>query len=53
LGDATASYETGPWRLALNVNNLADKDYIATCLSRGDCWFGQRRRIVLTADYRW
>lgn len=53
LLDAMASYETGAWRFALNLNNLADKDYIATCLSRGDCWFGQRRRVVLTADYRW
>lgn len=53
LADAMASYETGPWRFALNLNNLADKDYIATCLARGDCWFGQRRKIVLTADYRW
>lgn len=53
VGDATASYETGPWRFALNVNNLTDKAYIATCLARGDCWFGQRRRVVLSADYRW
>jgi iron complex outermembrane receptor protein len=53
LFDAMASYVTGPWRFALNVNNLTDKDYIATCLSRGDCWFGQRRKATLTADYRW
>ncbi len=53
LVDAMASYETGAWRFALNVNNLGDKDYIATCLARGDCWFGQRRRVVLSADYRW
>jgi iron complex outermembrane receptor protein len=53
LMDAMASYETGPWRFALNLNNLTDKPYIATCLARGDCWFGQRRKVVLTADYRW
>lgn len=53
LMDAMASYETGNWRFALNLNNLADKDYLATCLARGDCWFGQRRKVVLTADYRW
>lgn len=53
LFDAMASYETGPWRYALNINNLADKDYIAVCLARGDCWFGSRRKVVLTADYRW
>ena len=53
LMDAMASYENGNWRFAFNLNNLADKDYIATCLARGDCWFGQRRKVVLTADYRW
>lgn len=53
LFDAMASYETGPWRFALNVNNLTDKDYIAVCLARGDCWFGQHRKAVLTVDYRW
>jgi iron complex outermembrane receptor protein len=53
LYDAMASYDTGPWRFALNLNNLSDKKYIATCLARGDCWFGQRRKAVLSAAYRW
>lgn len=53
LFDAMAAYETGPWRLAVNANNLADKDYIATCLARGDCWFGQRRTITSTLTYLW
>lgn len=53
LFDAMASYETGPWRIALNVNNLTDDDYLAVCLARGDCWFGQRRKATLTVDYRW
>lgn len=52
LFDWMTAYETGPWRFALNVNNLTDKDYIATCLARGDCWFGQRRKAVLTASLR-
>lgn len=30
LFDAAARYDTGPWRLALNVSNLLDKDYVAT-----------------------
>lgn len=53
LFDAMASYETDSWRFALNANNLADKSYIAVCLARGDCWFGQRRRVVMSAAYRW
>lgn len=53
LWDAMASYDMGAWRFALNANNLTDKSYIATCLARGDCWFGQRRRIVGSVTYRW
>jgi iron complex outermembrane receptor protein len=48
-----ASYDMSAWRFSLNANNLADKEYIAVCLSRGDCWFGPRRRIVGAVTYRW
>jgi iron complex outermembrane receptor protein len=47
------SYSSGPWRLALNVTNLADKVQISTCLARGDCFYGQRRTAALTARYAW
>jgi iron complex outermembrane recepter protein len=53
LFDAMAAWETGPWRLALNVNNLADKTYVATCLRRGDCWWGARRNVVASVAYRY
>jgi iron complex outermembrane receptor protein len=53
LLDAMLSYDTTDWRFALNANNLTDKKYVASCLGRGDCWFGQRRRVVASASYRW
>ena len=53
LLDAMLSYDAADWRLALNANNLTDKKYVASCLGRGDCWFGQRRRVVASATYRW
>ena len=53
LLDLLVSYDTGPWALSLNVNNLTDKTYIATCLERGDCWFGTQRRAVVSLAYRW
>lgn len=53
LLDAMLSYDTVDWRFALNANNLTDKKYVASCLERGDCWFGQRRRVVASASYRW
>ncbi|MGH8079051.1 MAG: TonB-dependent siderophore receptor [Lysobacter sp.] len=51
LGDAMASYEVGAWRWALNVNNLTDKRYFSFCGGRGDCWFGARRNIGLSATF--
>lgn len=53
LFDAMVSYDTRDWRFALNVNNLTGKTYIASCLERGDCWFGQARRVVVSATYRY
>lgn len=53
LLDALAAWDTAQWRFAVNANNLADKTYYSTCLSRGDCWIGARRNIVASATYRW
>jgi len=53
LLDLLLAYDTGPWRLALNVNNATDKTYIATCLERGDCWFGNKRRATASVAYLW
>jgi iron complex outermembrane receptor protein len=52
LLDGMIGFESGPWRYALNIQNLTDKTYVATCLSRGDCWFGAKRTAVLSARYR-
>ena len=52
LVDLVLAYDTAQWRYALNVNNLTDKTYLSTCLSRGDCWFGARRNVVASATYR-
>ena len=52
LVDAMVSWESAKLRLALNVNNLSDKTYFSTCLSRGDCWYGARRNVVASATYR-
>lgn len=51
LADAMVSYDTGAWRWALNVNNLTDKRYFSICAARGDCWFGARRNIGLSASF--
>lgn len=45
--DAALNY--GNWALALNVNNLFDKDYLANASYR---YRGSRRTAVLSARYR-
>jgi len=52
LVDAMIAWENQTLRLALNVNNLTDKNYVSTCLSRGDCWYGAGRTVVASATYR-
>jgi iron complex outermembrane recepter protein len=53
LVDAMISYERGPWLFAFNVSNLTDETYLATCLDRGDCWFGLQREMTGTVTYSW
>ena len=51
LFDAAVHYETGPWRLALNIANLANKKYNTICY-HGECYQGAERAATLTATYR-
>jgi len=44
--DAMIGYEFEDFYATLNVRNLADKEYYATCLSRGDCFPGETRTVV-------
>lgn len=52
LADLMVGYETGNWNATLNVRNLADKEYAATCLARGDCFLGENRTIVARVVHR-
>jgi iron complex outermembrane recepter protein len=46
------AYDPGKWRFPLNAANITDKVYLASCLSRGDCFYGVRRTITGTVQYR-
>lgn len=52
LADATLAWDGGPWRFALSAMNLADKEYVSTCMGRGDCFYGARRTLLLSAHHR-
>jgi len=51
LIDAMVSYKTGPWKFALNITNLTDKTYIASCTY--GCFYGEPRKAIVSANYRW
>lgn len=55
LADAAIHYEHGNMRLALNVQNLFDKEYVGGCFVRGStmCTYGQTRNVVSSVKFRW
>jgi iron complex outermembrane receptor protein len=52
LGDLIASYEWDDWRVQVNANNITDEKFPSSCLSRGDCFLGQRRTIIGSVRHR-
>ncbi|MDB5515354.1 MAG: ligand-gated channel [Tardiphaga sp.] len=53
LGDAAIHYEWQNWRAALNVINVADTTYVASCSSAAACFYGDRRRATASLSYKW
>lgn len=53
LLDLMLAWESPRWRAALNLSNATDEVYVASCLARGDCWWGARRNAVASLSYRW
>ena len=53
LADVVVGYDIDDnISLALNVRNLTDKEYLTSCLVRGDCFPGLRRTVTGTFTYR-
>ncbi len=54
LLDAMIGYDIERWSLALNVRNLTNKTYIANCDTPSQsCYYGDQRKVLATATYRW
>ncbi|WP_423822842.1 TonB-dependent siderophore receptor [Salinisphaera sp. SPP-AMP-43] len=41
------------WKVALNVHNLFNKKYVASCLSEAFCYYGEERKTSATVSYHW
>ena len=55
--DAMVKYDLGSVGLygssvALNVNNLLDREYVASCFQSYGCFWGAGRQVVATATFR-
>lgn len=53
LVDAAIRYEKDNWAVALNVSNLFDKDYVASCQGVSSCGYGAGRTFMLKASTSW
>ncbi|WP_299491439.1 TonB-dependent siderophore receptor [uncultured Shewanella sp.] len=51
LFDFMIGYQYDDYSIALNVKNVTDKEVITTCMSRGDCFYGQGRTVIATLTY--
>lgn len=49
--DAAVSYETGPWKFALNGTNLAGKEYLIN--NEGYYYVSEGRTLLANVRYRW
>ncbi len=52
LGDLMVGYEWDTWDFQVNARNLTDEEYLTGCLTRGDCFPGQRRTVVASLRYK-
>ncbi|WP_306397201.1 TonB-dependent siderophore receptor [Telluria beijingensis] len=54
LADLALRYPLGQrTQLALNVRNLADKQYVSNCSYADGCVFGERRTAILSLTHGW
>ena len=53
LFDATLRYQEDDWGVALNVTNILDTEYVASCLSPVSCGYGAGRQVSLSLNRSW
>jgi iron complex outermembrane receptor protein len=52
LFDAALTYSKNGYKASLNIQNIADEDYVASCGSFG-CYYGDGRTIMGKLTYTW
>ena len=52
LVDAMIGYDWDQYSVSVDIDNLTDKTVLTSCLSRGDCFYGQQRTIMANFRYK-
>lgn len=53
LVDATMHYNFANWRVALNANNLLDKEFVSNCGTVNSCFWGPVRTVYVSVARLW
>lgn len=53
LADLTLHYDWKGWRTQVNVTNLFDDTYVSSCSDANSCFYGERRKAMISATYKW
>ncbi len=51
LVDAAIRFEKNDFKAALNINNIADEEYVASC--NFGCYYGEGRSVIASVGYTW
>ncbi|MNL86504.1 TonB dependent receptor [compost metagenome] len=52
LFDAALTFSRNGYKASLNVQNIADNDYVSNCGTFG-CYYGEGRTIMGKLSYSW
>lgn len=53
LADLSLHYDWEGWRTQINVTNLFDETYVSSCSDANSCFYGERRKAMISATYKW
>lgn len=53
LADMGVHYEWQGWRTQINVSNLFDETYVSACSDGNSCFYGEGRKAMISATYKW
>lgn len=53
LADLGVHYDWEGWRTQITVSNLFDETYVSACSDGNSCFYGEGRKAMISATYKW